>query len=64
MPVPVLVRPSGPPPLIRLPEKVVEVLRPPAVSVAVPVLLSTVPAPASEPIVLEKPFRSSVPATV
>ena len=37
MPVPALVRPSVPPPLIRLPEKVVELLSLLAVSVAVPV---------------------------
>ncbi|GJD43416.1 hypothetical protein AFCDBAGC_1268 [Methylobacterium cerastii] len=42
-----------------IPEKVGEAFRPPVVSVAaVPLLLVTVPAPASEPIASEKPPRS------
>ena len=46
-----------------LPENVVEVPSP-TVSVAAVLLSSTVPEPASEPMVLSKPFRSSVPSTV
>ena len=67
MPVPALVRASVPLPSAATPEKAVEVLLPPEVSVTAPAaLLVTLPAPASEPIVSLKPFRSNVapPATV
>ena len=55
VPVPTLVRPSVPVPSTRLPEKAVDVLRPPVVSTAAPPVLCTVPAPASEPIEFELP---------
>ena len=46
------------------PEKVVDVLRPPAVKVGVPLaLLVIVPAPAIEPTVSENLFKSNVPVT-
>ena len=65
MPEPVLVKPSAPVPSMILPENAVDVLSPPAVNVtAVTLLFFTVPEPASEPIVLEKPARSSVVLTV
>ena len=65
MPLPTLVKPSAPVPSMILPENAVDVLLPPAVNVAaVGLLFSTVPVPASEPIVFEKPPRSSVALTV
>ena len=65
VPLPVLVSATTPAPSWMVPLKPVEVLSPPAVSVAaVALLLVTVPPPpapsASEPIVLLKPLRSSV----
>lgn len=63
--VPALVRAMLPEPSWMIPEKVVLVLLPPVVSMMAPAtLLVTVPAPASEPIVPLKPFRSSVLVTV
>ena len=58
-PVPVLVSAIDPAPFPIVPEKIVEVLSPPAVSVAAPPLLVRVPAPASEPMAFEKPATSS-----
>ena len=60
-----MVKPSAPVPSMILPENAVEVLSAPAVNVAaVALLFFTVPEPASEPIVFEKPARSSVALTV
>ena len=65
MPVPVFVRLSAPLPSMIPPENAVDALLPPAVNVtAVALLFSTVPEPANELIVLEKPPRSSVALTV
>ena len=55
VPVPTFVKPPVPE---RTPEKVVEVLLPPAVRVPAPRV--TLPAPASEPTVSGKPARSKV----
>ncbi len=54
-PLPVLVRPPVP---LMTPEKLVEVLSPPVVSVPLPRV--TLPAPASEPIVPLRLFRSKI----
>ena len=63
-PVPVFVSAVTLAPSLTTPEKVVEVLSPPVVSVAgalTPLLVTKLPAtPASEPMLLEKPPRSSV----
>lgn len=61
-----MVSASDPAPSRIVPEKILDVLSPPVISVAAPPLLLTVPAPASEPIAFEKPARSSTapPATV
>ena len=58
--MPALVKPSTPPPSCTVPLKVVLVFKAPAVSVAVPVLLVTVPAPASEPTLRLLPARFRV----
>ncbi len=55
VPLPLFVRPPVP---LMAPEKVVEVLSPPVFKVPLP--SSTLPAPASEPMVLLKLFRSYV----
>ena len=65
VPVPVLVNRVVPDPFWITPLKVVEVLLPPVVSVfVVAVELLTAPLPASEPMEISKPFRSSVPFAV
>ena len=61
MPVPALVRATVALPSLSVPVKLVVVLLPPVVSVIEPAaVLVTVPAPASDPIVSEKPARSTV----
>ena len=60
VPVPLLVRPNAEVPFCNVPPNVVEVLSPPAVSVATPApLLVTIPAPAREPMVWLNPLRST-----
>src|ERR1700733_7904690 len=65
VPVPILVS-RMPTPLIRFPLKVVLVFLPPTVKFAEvdPALLVTVPVPANEPTLLEKPLMSRVEFTV
>ena len=65
MPLPDFVRAVVPVAFWIAPLKVVEVLSPPAVSVApVALLLVTVPAPASDPTDTLNPAKSSIPVTV
>ena len=65
MPVPVLVNPRLPVPLAKVPLKIVLVPLPPVVKMAVPAtLLVTLPFPAKDPKMLEKPPRSSTEFTV
>ena len=65
VPVPDFVIATVPLPFWITPEKVVDVLSPPAVKVeAVALEFVTVPPPASEPIVSAKPAKSKVPVAV
>ena len=60
VPLPFWVSPKTPGPFCNVPEKVVEVLLPPVVSVAAVPLSVTIPAPARLPMLLLKPARSIV----